>query len=308
MAWTSDQLIANVRVRARIPDGASVVSDAELLVIADEVIADTILPLVRKVAQEYGVVQADQSIVADQDAYRIPTRAQVQGLRDVILVQANSGVGYSLPQIPLEERETYQPAGSYYWRSGSAFCLQGDKVILLPTPTQSGFTLRLRYYRRPSRLVLDAAAAQITDASNSPGFTVDAVPAAWSTDDLFDTIEGNPGFDWLATDSTATDASGTSMDFAATPSAEIANGDYFALAGETPIPQIPAELHSSLALGMTVRIHELMGRTQLHDRGQAKLEDQLEKLMVLLTPRVDGENVRIIPRGGLLRGRRRWRR
>ena len=306
MAWTADNLLTNVRLRARIPDGSSVASDAELLLLADELVADTFLPLIRGAAEEYMVAQQDTTITSGTAAYRIPERAQVQGLRDVILVQASSGDGVSMPRVPLEERAAYTSGPAPGWRAGVGFCVQGDKVILLPSPTQSGFTLRMRYYQRPSRLVPAASAAKVTVISATPSFTVDAVPSTWTTSLKYDTIEGTPGFDWLGLDATATTASGTTMAFAATPSSEIAIGDYFALAGETPVPQIPAELHSTLVLALVARVHGMVGDAQAEDRALRQLAGRLEAAKTLLAPRVDGEEIRIINRTSPLRSGR-WR-
>lgn len=295
-----DDLVAAVRVRCRIPDGDAVASDAELLGWADEELSGVILPLVQSARAGYGLTYADQSLVAGQADYRIPQRAQMSGLADVLLLDTQ-GLATSIPQVPSSEA----------WRVGTqtgspgAFTIEGDRVKLLPAPSVSLGSLRLQFCRRPSRLTLASAAAAITSVGSAPTYAVAAAGSVTNGVSV-DVVQGVSGWDVLASDVTVSVAA---LNFTL-PSAVsgAAVGDYIALAGTTPVVQLPSELHQLLVQAVTVRVYEALGDKQGVALALAQQERLLGYARSMLSPRVHGEVPRIVNHGSFLRGGgRRWR-
>jgi hypothetical protein len=304
--WRSDDLVAAVRLRCRIPDGGSVASDEEILLLADEELSHTILPAVRRARAEFYVGQADYAVDGSTGEFRIPSRAQSGGLRDVVMVGAD-GTGVSLPMVSLERRDTYHVASHPHWPNGYAFAVQGDKVILLPSAAPVPWTLRLRYYQRPGRLVPAAQGRAIT-AIDGDGVTYTC--AATGTSGIVagvsvDLIQAQPNFDWLATGVTiATEAPNDIVLPAAVPGVTV--GDVFTLAGTTVMVQLPEALHPTLVNAVAMRVYELLGNHQQAEAVQKRLERTLGNVQSLINPRIEGEAQALINRHSPLRTGR-WR-
>ena len=304
MTWTSDDLLTALRLRCRIPDGASVASDAELLTVADDQIATVFTPLIRQVQEEYGVRTTDTALVSGQTDYRIPSRSSAGNLRDVLVV-APGGAAIGLPRVSLEESGRYAEGGSPYWPTGMAFTVIGDKVRILSSGQRTTDTLRLRWYLRPSKLILAAAADAVTTATSST--SIEGSWSAISDGDTVDVIQAVPNFDALTVDDTAGVAGST---LTLTNGADdVADGDYVCPAGQTPIIQLPAELHSVLVTACSITVYEMLRDSEAGSIAAKRLGRELDQVRMLLAPRVDGEESHIINRRGILRGGRRggWR-
>jgi hypothetical protein len=146
---TSDSLITSARVQARIPDGDEPLSNTSLLEYADKATVETILPELRSVREEYWVKREDIPVVSGTARYRIPSRAQGGAIRQIRMV-ATTGFEYSFTRISPEHRSVWDG------QSGTprVYILEGDEIVLIPEPNQTGvWTMRVRYYRRPSKLV-----------------------------------------------------------------------------------------------------------------------------------------------------------
>jgi hypothetical protein len=303
VAWTSDDLVSDIRLRCRIPDGDSVASDAELRRVADDQISTVFTPLLRQSAEEYGVKTTDTAILdSTTQLYRIPSRATAGNLRDVLLVDGDTA--RSLPRIPLEEADRYHDAGSAYWAQGVAFCVQADHVRLLPRTQDTSLTLRIRWYLRPSKLIA-VSAADVVDSIGTPGTVFDRTGANILTGATVDVIQANPNFDALTVDDTATIATDTvTLTNGAT---DVAVGDYLCPAGQSPIVQLPAEAHPVLTTACEAVVWQMLGETRasasatLRLRGPNGMGGELADLRKLLTPRVDGQEPRVINRYSFLR-------
>ena len=265
----------------------------------------TLLPHIRRARSEYYVTSYDYAVDGSTNTFRIPALSQSGGLRDVVYIDSN-GNGASIPRIPLEDRDNYAQGASISWPIGLAFCVQGDKVVLLPSDAGSSasFTLRLRYYRRPSRLILSTSAALITDIDGAD-YTASGGANDVDNGDSVDVIEANPNFDWLETAQTVSVA-GTLISFQQALTSGAAVGDYIAETGTTPVVQLPEGLHPVLTNAVTVRVFELLGNSQAAGVAQAKLDKALANVESMIEPRIEGEEVPIFSRWSPLRCGR-WR-
>jgi hypothetical protein len=303
MAWTSDDLDTAVRRDARIPDGSSAMSASEVLAIADEETLVTCLPLLLSARAEHMVRSADYTIASGQASYRIPTNALAAGLRDVTL-RMPSGAEVSLPQIPIERRGLYEVAGASWWPDAVGYCVQGDAVVLLPTPAQAGYTLRLRYHWRPGRLVPTTSTSvyRVASVSGFIRFYGASVPTAFSTSTPVDVVEALPNFDTpfqrCTPASVTTGAAGfvqlditdDFVSYLAELGPGVAVTDlWIALAGYAPVVQLPDVMHPLLAAAVVARVEGALGRRERMAAAMMRVEAARERVLPLLGPRNEGE-------------------
>lgn len=249
--------------------------------------------LVLSCMEEHFVVTEDVAIVAGTTRYRIPYRAIGMKLRDLFLVNGDE-------VEPLER----MPPDLQGIDSGD-FYVEGEHVVLVGEPTGS---LRFSYYRRPSKLVATSAVAVVASVNTGTDTitTSATIPGTFSTSTPLDIVRAKPGFGCLAVDQTATVASGTTITLNTDLPTDIAAGDYVCLAGESPVPQIPVELHGLLGQATACAWLEAQNDQSGLQAAVAKLQ-ALEKAAInQLESRVEGAPVKIVVHNPLFRGVRRW--
>lgn len=304
--YTATALIASLRRRGWLP-AASALTTADCLAILNEEARVYLTALLKSVREEYLVREADYDVplVAGTARYRMPTRCVANALRSVHVLDGQSNPR-PLTRVEPENQHGYPGSGSPV-----GYMLRGGTLQLLPTPGGGG-TLRLGYLQRLSQVVDASACGRVTAINTGTGaVTVSAAPATFVTTasgvPLYDFVRGTPAFESLAVDQSATVA-GTILTFATVP-AELAVGDYVALAGETPIPQVPLECHALLAQRAVVVLLEATGSPRL-EAARRILEGEDGKggmqadVMRLLSPRVTGSTRPLVnPNGPGMRRR-----
>jgi hypothetical protein len=320
MAWTTTDLLAAVRRDCRIPDGAHPMPDADILATADEQIRTSLVPLLHSTDENYLVKRVDLAIVPGTSEYRIPSRATAGGLRDVWIVDP-AGNQTDLVEVDLEDMWRFQSSFATSWSPRPLYCIEGDKIVI-PTPTVTGYSLRVRYYFRPSRLVLPAQCAVIVDPlpGLGTGIVLATNAAVIEADANFvsDIVQALPNFDTKLIDGIVTvvtpgvtaevqvnDALGAPLDITTT---DITFDDFICNAGETCVPQVPDVLHALLAKETAAAVASALG--QMPRVGALTLQAERERAAVLpmLARRNTGGDRKIINRHSPLRqARRRWR-
>jgi hypothetical protein len=294
MAWTATDLIASVKRRAGIPAAQATYTDAEILTICNEEMSSFMVPLVMKEREDYWQTSVDFTISSTVTQYRIPERAIGSKLREVKIVNAN-GTESNIPRLLVANEGT----DSYGFRvDGNVLTL---RTGIANNPTLLGNTLRVYFYNRPNDIVTVAECGAITGTTpGTKAIALAAAPAAFTGKTSFDLIRGVPGFESLSVDAAGSITSTTVTLTNALP-ADLAAGDYVCLPHQTPVPQIPPELHPLLAQKAACRVLEGKGMYE-------KLKSLREELAVMevnaramLTPRVDGEAPRAVVRSGLFR-------
>jgi hypothetical protein len=298
--FTSDELVASIKVRARVPTSQGTFTEARIRKICDEEIAIGLVPKILAARENYFLKSYTISLTSGTAEYRIPTRAIGVKLK-AVQIEDTSGNLSPLNLIAYEDRGLYVNSNPNL----PVFYIQNSSVVLVPTPTTTAqYTLHLPYFIRPSTLVAVSAAAQISSIDpNTNSVVVSSIPSTITTSTPVDVIKADGGFECIAIDESVT-VSGTTITFSALPTG-LAVGDYIALAGETPIPQIPGELHTLLSLRATVTILESLGFVNEMKAAQAKLKEAEESANTLLTPRSDGNPKKLVNYNGPLRQRTR---
>lgn len=228
----SSELISALKIHGSWPTSNDLFSDPDFLVLFNHQMRVEIIPMMQKLNEEYFLHYKDFEISSGA-SYRIPKRAIGSKLRDLKIIDS-SGNYQGLTRL-FEEDRVSNPSGYYITRNS----------VELSGGYSSG-TLRMSFFARPGTLVLTTACAQVQSidaATNS--VVVNAVPSTFSTGSLVDIVQNDNPYDLLSIDTTITGISGTTINFASLPSDLVVN-DWICRATESPVPQVPEELHPVL--------------------------------------------------------------
>lgn len=302
--YTTTELLASIKRRGQIPTSQNTFSTADMLAIADEEIRVEVLPLVMTLRESYYETYSDITIVSGQTAYDIPERAVGFKVKDIV-VRSTNGDERSLSRIDSEVRGE-DSSGSDI----SSFYFEGNKIVLTQTPASSnGDSLRVRYFIRPSSLILPSAAASITAIDTATNtVTVSSLPSTISTATPVDLVKKKPNFQVHTADATISSILSLDVTFSASLPDDLVVGDYLCLAGESPVIQVPVELQPLLAQKVAVTILRGLGHREELKDAKDELESMRGLARDLLNPRIDGEPKKIIPRNGILNpsGQKNW--
>ena len=293
MAWTSEDLIASVKRRGRIPTAGDV-DTAYLLAVLNEEMQSYIVPFITSQREDYFIAHYDVTLAAGTVSYRLPTRSVGQALREVSIINAQS----QLENFPRVSRENLGGGTRGFYLDGNVLMLVVDNPANVGT---LGTAIRMTYHMRPNSLVSTTSVGIIQSINTgTKQVTLTSAPGSFTSASLYDIVRARPGFESLAMDQSAS-VSGTTLTFANTLPSDLVTGDVVCLAGEANYPQVPLEIHPLLAQRACAKILEAQGDAeQLGSSLQAlgRLEADAAKL---LTPRVAGEVERIINRESAFR-------
>lgn len=244
--YDTTALLAAIRRTAHLPTAtAPGCADADLLAVANAELRQYLAPRLLRAREEFFVAVSDVALVAGTAAYDVPSRAILGKLREVQLV-ASDGTVRNLPAGNPERLHGTDSTNNngtprfYYFRANS--------VVLSPAPDASDFpTLRLHYFRRPSRLISTASALLVDDVSADPTYSGDGALTTSNGELAVDIISGASPHAPTADDVTPFATGTGSVTFTASRT-DIAAGDYVCLAGETPVLQMPQEFYDLLVL------------------------------------------------------------
>lgn len=293
--WTTTALLTSVKRRTMLASANETLSDTDILQIATEEMQTEIMDVLMSVREEYAVQIHDISLQAGVSTYALPPRAVGETLRNV---QILSNTDYlPLDRIEPERRHEYTSAQN----EPLGYMLQDDSVVIVPTPKSSG-TLRLSIHRRPNALVPVASTARVATISG-PRTTISdtTVPTALiptASNVPVDVVDGTPGFRTLAQDfATTTGTNSAQIVLTSALPASVAAGDYVCLAGESCVPQIPAELHPLLYQRTAGKVLEALGDPRM-ERVLNVYEQMRKRTLEMLTPRSAGSTRYIVNRNG----------
>lgn len=317
MAWTTDDLVSAVKRRAQLPANNGKLDDNDIIDLANEEMHTVVVPMLATAREDYYVYDHDESLVVNQIEYRIPAQVLAGTLYDVIIVNQNSEETGNLAQIPLQDLPNYGAASASGFTGATMFAIKGDLLVLTSNPTQSGYTLRFRYIRRPSALTavsncgLVTSVLQDTPTTGRLEFTCDNVPTAFSGAKL-DLVQEVPNFGvWggsVITDNIVTGASGTfdvaesdlASDYYDTVSAMLNNSGLLVQIGywcpeqSTCVVPIPDVLHP-LLVGLTAaQVLRTIGDFQGSAIEQENAQKKLARIMATFAPRTRTRGNRII--------------
>lgn len=275
----TDYFLAQVKLHGSLPSGRY--SDPEILQVGSDVMLGQIVPLIISLKEEFYVEKEDQAITQNQAEYPIPYRAMGLSLREIKKIQNNAII--DMPRISPQEITSTQSGCPAY------FYLEGQNVVLYPTPDSTVDSLRLIYFKTPSVLVEITDCAIITAIDTVTGIITATPPTTWTTASTLDFVSKRNGHKNLGTDLIPLAISTTDITFTLTDiPATLAIGDYITLAGESPYLQIP-----DVCFDLAVRITAFELVASMGDQaGSQALATKIEQLkgsvVSLMTNRVQG--------------------
>lgn len=294
-SYTTANLLDTIKRKAFIPAVQTTFSNTDLLAIATEEMHNTLLPAIMNTREEFYVVKETTPLVPNvrQMQYDIPSRAIGMALREVSMTIG--GVERNMPRLEIEDKVYDDISSNSY-----GFYIKNNSIITLGT--QQG-DLNLYYYLRPGDLIETTSATTIVavDYANKQ-LILNNIPTGWVAGDYLDIINHKPGFDTKMISNQITDITSTTVTFAsdfptkADGSETLTAGMWAAQESTSPVPQIPVEFFQYLAEAVTAYIMESQGDQEGYARAQQRMEKMLKSAQKTISPRIDGESKKIVPR------------
>jgi hypothetical protein len=162
----STDLIKSIKRRGFIPESQETFTPDNFLEIATEKINIDLMSDLMDARGDFLIYSQDFQLINDVCEYQIPDRAHGSKLRDACIVDENGKVVRELTQIELDQLSDYNQGFASY--SGfEPFYLQNNMLVLVNSMTSVGKYLRMHFYMRPNKLVLESRAATATTLSQT---------------------------------------------------------------------------------------------------------------------------------------------
>jgi hypothetical protein len=283
MPGTTADLLAAVKRKTFLPSNQATLTDADLLGIANEEMLGYMLPNILSTSAEFFKSVSDNTVVAGQVFYPIPPRSIGSKLAGVYLVDGSLGTDYRVPIVEFDEYAARNNGGSNFYTTVAY--VRSNKIGLNPVPVGAG-TLRMLYYARPGDLVTTASALQVVSSTATTiVLSSDGGDIGLTTGVPFDVISQNSPFPFHGLDLSGT-VTTTTISAITTPADTVVN-DWVALAGQSPIPMIPYELHPVLYERTAARVFAILGDTNAYQLGVDRASRLEEQALRIINPRVD---------------------
>lgn len=296
-----DSLLPTLRLLPLMPSVQALFSDSDLVNILNFEMDSKIMPMIDNQAEEYGIYLADLPYSNSETRYDLPARALGGKLRAVTFVDPN-GNEVRIPRLRVEDiMSNVNATGLAINPALWGFYFQNNKIVTYLSSVNGGSsafpTLRLRYIRQPSTLVMSDACGEITDITGNI-VTVDNAPTTFTTDSLYDFVSNSPQMfvslgDDLPVTTVVTGVAGT-ITFTDTPPSTLQVGDWVCLAGQSPIPQIPFNPGFQLLLQLAAaKCLEIHGDVQGFNVAMSQATDMKNYFLSVITPRSDANVIRL---------------
>lgn len=312
----SNLMIVEVRMSGMFPDVHDDYTDARILTELNKT-QQTVFG--REVVQARGGHWRDEQLTtttAGRALYRIPGRAIAGGLEKIEIADSGGAYQPMTETTPYRAGELAGPANNPSRGFPAYYLIDGDQVQLIPAPS-GAYTLRMRYYRRPGRLV----AQQVTGtergrvtAVNTTARTIVvnavpfdqelAVPAAITSGlQRLDVIHPDGWHEVALTGVTQTLSVATFTIGGTVDMSKVEVGDYVRVAEQSDWPSLPDDFDRTLADATAIVI-----LTSMNDGPKAsvlaqKMGADLQRFRSLLKPRVKDSPRIIKPTFSRLHGR-----
>jgi len=326
----SDELVAEIRMRAFIPDAHPDYTTARIILETNSIMGTLFPQMVVDARAGFYLDNVIGTTTASRPIYRIPGRSIVGGLEKVEIATSSNEFKPLTEVTPYDAGLLAGPYNNPTLGFPVRYVVEGDQIRLLPCP-DAAYALRMRYYRRPNRLVSQQSSTlnsgtvrgQVTAVNtttrtitvNVVPFDMEAVaagvitPAAITSGSVrIDVIHGD-GWHELALTNAIQTLAGSVFTIAGTADmTAIEVGDWVRAAEQTDWPQLPDDFHATLVDATAVEILTSMGLPDKAASLSQRMGSDLQRFKDLLLPRVKDSSRIIKPTFGsrLHRGRSRW--
>jgi hypothetical protein len=279
MAFDTQRLISQVNIKATLPQGRY--TDSEILDTSNDILLSQMVPLILNLKEEYYVAKSTLAVVAGVGSYPVPSDSFGLSLREVKIVSSGNIIDLSrIDPGDISSTDTGSP---------NSFYLEGQNVVLYPTPQTGGDSLVLSYYKTPSELVLTSATSNISAIDTGTG-VISCVPVSgWTTANQFQFTSRENGHKVLASGLTATALDTVSITVATSdiPST-LAVGDSVSISGKASYVEIPDSCFPLLVQMIANEFLENLGDAGPLQIGLQKAEQLKANVVSFLGVRVLG--------------------
>lgn len=266
----SAELIAATRITGALPEADPTYSDSRILEELHNALTTVFGRPIVITREGYWRRSLDVAVTADRTRYRLPHRAVI-GSAEAIGIFQNGSQCHFKPDYTFE----------------------GDQIVLSGL-SGGAYTLRIRYYLRPSKLVEPQEEGRVTAVDPSAlTVTLDSLPldqeSGLEIDGTgpLDIVHSNGWHELSLAEVTPTGIAGNVVTFPAGTDLEIVEvGDYLRAADQTDWPALPDDFHRTLADAAAVQILLSKGDLQKAQALSSKVNSDLERFVQLMQPRV----------------------
>lgn len=298
MFFFTEDLVSAIKRSGFIPTGQTTFGDPDdFIALANEELQTRLVPHIIKIRQEFFTKHTTVPLLNQINHYPVPERAIGNSLRDVFfLPNASDSVNKILvKKIDEHDQQIYQG------NTGNviSFYMEGDEVIVIPTPVNPSGVLMFYYFRKPSKIVSTSSCAKITGISSAPGLTTLTVDtdltASLPAGSLVDFVQVKSPFlsryiDVAIQSITATTIVVNTTDIsneAGTLDTKL--NDYICPAQQTNIPQIPDVFHPILSEMVVARCMKSLGNMPALQELKMELVEKLRDAWSLIENRIEGQ-------------------
>lgn len=277
--FNTERLVSQVTLKAALATGDF--EDQEILDLAYDCLLSDLIPLIVTLREDFLVRNATpQAVTINVSRYAMPTRAAGMVLRDIKLVDGD--------QVKTIDRISREDVTSNALGVPTDFYLEENNVVLYPTPSQTTGYLHLAYFLRPPALVPVTECGRIDTINTGTNTITGTFPAAWTTADTLDLVNGRPGYEYRGFDLATSSVSTSSITFTETLPTNLVVGDYVSLSEESCFVQLPPEAHLLLVHMTAEACLESKGDRDGLAAAKARVEKSTGLLRNLLQERVEG--------------------
>lgn len=304
----SDELITEVRARAFLEDAHHDYTAARILLELNSINSTLFPQMIVNARAGYYLDSVIGSTTAGRARYRIPGRAIV-GTLEKVEIADSGGIFRALTEVtPFTAGQLEGNFNNPDRGTPRRYVVEGDQIHLLPAP-DGVYSLRMRYYRRPNRLVSQQSSTlnsgvvrgQVTVVNTSTrAVTVSVVPfdmeavaggiitpaAITSANQRLDIIHADGWHELAMTGATQTLAGSVFTLGGTDDMSEIEVGDWVRAAEQTDWPQLPDDFHATLVDATSIEILTSMGQAEDGAALSQRMGSDLQRFRALLAPRV----------------------
>jgi len=288
--YTTEQLIKDAKREGSIPTDQSLYTNQDFVDTFTDCMKKRMIPNVLRTREEHFVHAVILPITAS-NRYGIPQRAIGGRIRGAQLLDAAGK-----PTIDLQRVEP--EVGDGVWDSSVGYFFENNEIVLTEA-AKSSTSLRIKFYRRPSKMVTTLQAGKVISSNPTTGeMVLDKIPAGMAIGSSVDLVGGLPPFN--TQDSVAiTNVLGYTITVAPEVAALVSPGDWACFEGESTIPQIPEELHPILTQYAVVKILKSLGDKDGFVLASSDLAEMERNLYEMLDTRDDGSSRKVVTLSGL---------
>lgn len=314
--YSVTQLIADIERHGAVPPNQELYDDDDFCSTMDDCQKMRIVPAMLNVREEFFVKTRDYDLSeltelpGNRLQLTLPPRVIAGRLRGVELIDANTNLRVAiLPRLAPEVAAAidWQNMLISYGDSYAGYIFQGNSIIIPQSLTSENLKIRLKYFRRPNRIVDMSQAGKITAINTMTGtLTLNSKPTDMVTGTKVDIISGSEPFDATVESYELLAASGLTVNVSVATAALLAIGDYVCFEFETVIPQLPVECFPILVQFTTAAVLKSLGDAQGALAVMTDLPKLEDNIYAMMSGRDEGSAQKIIAPGGIWTSRRRW--